>query len=379
MALRYAVATGNWSNTATWNGGTLPGVGDDVYSNGFTVTIDQNITATKISNEAASPAVVGGMFKAVNGVIITANVFSGAAAGQCFLYDLGSGNTVSIHGNLSTENSGANSAYAVNKTGVGTLNIVGDLLPHLNTSAATNPPLSVNAIGDIYITGNIYGRNASGKSGVIASAAANFYIIGSITGGSVANCFGITASAAANFVITGSVIGSAAPAIQSTQASNLVLTGVATAGATPAILFTSNTGTVTVDGVLNCLAGIMPVYAYRIFMGNAVTQWKFQKSTLIDRILYSADTLPGVPANHDVRNGVTYGPIGEITGDLIVPDPGNVRVGVPTDNTIGTAELTAADFIAALNDSTNPLAERLRNVATVQTTGDQIAALNTEE
>jgi hypothetical protein len=55
MALRYAVATGNWSNTATWNGGTLPGVGDDVHANGFTVTIDQDINVNSISNKVNSP------------------------------------------------------------------------------------------------------------------------------------------------------------------------------------------------------------------------------------------------------------------------------------------------------------------------------------
>ncbi len=54
MALRVAIASGNWSNPATWNGGVLPTVGDIVASNTFTVTIDQNINVDSITNTAQS-------------------------------------------------------------------------------------------------------------------------------------------------------------------------------------------------------------------------------------------------------------------------------------------------------------------------------------
>jgi hypothetical protein len=52
MALRVAVANGNWSNPATWNGGVLPSAGDIVASNNFTVTIDVNINVDSITNAA---------------------------------------------------------------------------------------------------------------------------------------------------------------------------------------------------------------------------------------------------------------------------------------------------------------------------------------
>lgn len=54
MALRVAVATGNWSNPATWNGGVLPVAGDIVASNNFTVTIDQNINVDSLTNTVTS-------------------------------------------------------------------------------------------------------------------------------------------------------------------------------------------------------------------------------------------------------------------------------------------------------------------------------------
>jgi len=52
MALRAAVANGNWSSTATWNGGVIPTVGDVIASNGFTVTIDVNVNVDSITNAA---------------------------------------------------------------------------------------------------------------------------------------------------------------------------------------------------------------------------------------------------------------------------------------------------------------------------------------
>lgn len=56
MGLKIAVASGNWSNPATWNGGTLPQAGDVVASNNFTVTIDQNVNVDSITNSVTNPA-----------------------------------------------------------------------------------------------------------------------------------------------------------------------------------------------------------------------------------------------------------------------------------------------------------------------------------
>jgi len=55
MALRVAVATGNWSNPSTWYLGVKPTVGDIVASNGFTVTIDENVTVDSITNTVQLP------------------------------------------------------------------------------------------------------------------------------------------------------------------------------------------------------------------------------------------------------------------------------------------------------------------------------------
>jgi len=66
MAIRYAVAAGNWSNPATWDGGaSIPASTDDVWPNGFTVTVDQDITVATlrtVANASAPTIAVGGTF-----------------------------------------------------------------------------------------------------------------------------------------------------------------------------------------------------------------------------------------------------------------------------------------------------------------------------
>ena len=80
MAIRYAVATGNWSNPLTWDGlVSLPASGDTVVANGKIVTIDtnQNIGTGTIQTLAAGSGLDGGSFTLASGVTLTANVLAG--------------------------------------------------------------------------------------------------------------------------------------------------------------------------------------------------------------------------------------------------------------------------------------------------------------
>lgn len=60
------------------------------------------------------------------------------------------------------------------------------------------------------------------------------------------------------------------------------------------------------------------------------------------RPLYTADSVGGNPATANVRSGTVYGPNNELTGSLAVPPAGSVAIGVPVDNTVGTASITSA-------------------------------------
>ena len=54
MAERYATQSGLWE-AATFNGGTLPGAGDTVHANGYTVTVDQSFSVSAISKTRRKP------------------------------------------------------------------------------------------------------------------------------------------------------------------------------------------------------------------------------------------------------------------------------------------------------------------------------------
>ncbi|GIV49887.1 MAG: hypothetical protein KatS3mg038_0408 [Candidatus Kapaibacterium sp.] len=52
MADVYAIANGNWSDPAIWSGSTVPGTADNVWLNGKTITLDQDISVASLSSEA---------------------------------------------------------------------------------------------------------------------------------------------------------------------------------------------------------------------------------------------------------------------------------------------------------------------------------------
>ena len=51
MAVKWAVANGNWSAGATWNDGVVPTINDDVELNGHALTVTGNIVAKTLKNE----------------------------------------------------------------------------------------------------------------------------------------------------------------------------------------------------------------------------------------------------------------------------------------------------------------------------------------
>jgi hypothetical protein len=108
------------------------------------------------------------------------------------------------------------------------------------------------------------------------------------------------------------------------------------------------------------------------------TQTLLQKRNLV-----TPDNATNFPAASNVRSGVTYGIGGVVSGTCIVPNPAQVAAGTPVDNTVGTLPFqTAAQIAVELwNTSTSgmttagSIGQRLANVSTVATTGDQIAAM----
>lgn len=349
MANRYAVATGNWSNTATWDGGTLPGAGDVVRPNGFTVTIDQSITVGELTDDALAPAVQGGSFVlSASNITLTCNIMKRGSLSTVLLQVNNPANNTTIIGNIEA----FVSLNCANIASTGITNIIGNVTSRTgNQNAVITLNLSATS-GTVNITGNVISLGTSpSNSGATVMLTGNMTVnmSGTISGGSVGVAGGaafVNLSAAG--ILTGNITaiaGTLTPAIWNSSLNNNIVINSATFadGVSPirgAVRFTTVSPTVTV--ILSTLSTL----------------------TLTD----PSATNP--PAEADVRDGVIYGG-GAYEGTLVVPLPSRVSLGVATDNTVGTGIVTGTDFFNLIATDSDPVAVRLRNVATVQTVGDQ--------
>ena len=267
--------------------------------------------------------------------------------------------------------------------GTGTVNATGDLLgtsgaPYGTTNIFVNAGCTLNYIG------NMYGAATASSAGgnIYITSGVNTAII-NVTG----NLFGSTA-ATNNFApaiysigsstinITGNLTAYLGAAVYITGASIVNIIGTVNASNTAsAFISTSNSGMLNITTPIINNTGQMAIVAYKLRLNNAYSsQWVMQDQANANRTLYNGTGTLGMPLTTNVRYGTVYGQSSEYTGALRVPNPNTVALGVLTDNTTGTAVLTAEDFLNAISTSSNVVATRLKNVSTVQTTGDQLAA-----
>lgn len=427
MAVRYAVATGNWSNTAIWNGGTLPTSADDVYANGFTVTIDIDIEVQSIRNTAQSPAVAGGgyilngdvtvdLLSSIAGTVVGnaslitysastgTSTINGVIKGSinttgvsCIIYS-GAAN-LNIIGDLTSGTSGGGGLQpAVNKSGTGTLTIVGNLSVGVSTNG--NHCLNNTGQGAINITGNLSGQMGAGSGrALFNNNVAPINITGDIFAGSgsVDISEGIFNSAANFITITGNVFSNNSNAgIQATGAHNLNITGIlshnslnALSTIRPAVTANNvNAVNIFTGPFVSSPYGFVPFQVLRMHYFRTISSYfEFRNETTNGALapaapapatrLVSPDTVVDAPIPADVRYGVSYA-LSTFTGTLKVPSPNSVALGVPTDNTVGTAVLTPQavwDYATASITDANSIGARLKNCSTVDTTGEQLEAL----
>jgi hypothetical protein len=183
MAIRYAVASGLWSATATWDGGTLPASGDDVYANGFTVSIDQSITVNSLRKTTnATPGIAGG-----GNFNVTASV------------------TITITDGIQSSHSATNTSAVLNiSTGTPTVTVNGNIA---GGAGASRRGITVSVAADVTINGDLTGGTGGGSVGLLLSGAATVTINGSVTGGGVASTYGINGtSSSSRLTIVGPVV-----------------------------------------------------------------------------------------------------------------------------------------------------------------------------
>lgn len=426
MAVRYAVATGNWSSTSTWNGGTLPTSADDVYANGFTVTIDQNVTVLSIQTTAQSPAVAGGGFVLNSGLTINVNgigIRSGSTV--CITYSATSGITaingnifgstttnnahavnytgaanLNINGNLTSGNApGLGLQPAINKTGTGTLTVVGNL--NIGPGTNSNHCIVNSGTGTINITGNLYGQSGAG-SGIALSntGVCTINITGDIYAGSSNTdaSLGLVNTVAAYIYITGNIYANTAnPGISSSGAHFLSIVGVLSSNQInpaltirPAVASSSSSAINLFSGpFISSPYGSVPYQCFRMHLiPSASTYLEFRDETTNGVIspgaiapatrMVAPASVVDAPAPANVRFGTIYAN-GSQTGTCKIPATTAVAAGVGVDNTVGSAVLSPGDVWNALvstMSTSGSIGERLKNASTVQTTGEQIASIN---
>jgi hypothetical protein len=352
MAIRYAVATGNWSSTATWNGGTLPTSADDVYANGFTVQVNQNVTVLSLNTTIALGVLNGGNFNfSAGGFTVVADTIQA-----------GSGIVLTVGGS-------ASGTYTITAN---TIN--GGITPNTATALFIN-----SALSNVIINSNI---NAYAGGGIDAASCVSTTINGNVTAN--AGAIGINHRGPGTYTINGFCQGNVSNFGYGTSGSSILTIATITKAISinnglPGVNSSaSSVPSVTVKEIEQGVFGYVPISGYVRLSSASGAFYKGVTTGISTRTLSDPSDIAGqVPAQSDVRFGVTY-QSGSKTGSAYIPSPSSVGFGVPVDNTTGTAALTPASVWDAATSSlttSGSIGERLKNASTVDTTGDQLAAL----
>jgi len=408
MANRYAVASGNWSNTATWDGGTLPTSADDVFSNNFTVTIDGTFTVLSIRNTASAPIVAGGTFTFANGGNLTCTASPAIYLGTTtpvLQMTLSAGNTATFTGTVLTCANIQNS-IAISLSGEGTLNLIGDYSGDGTTSNSLGNKslISITANGNLNITGNLNNttisngsqstKTISGNSGTISiignvttSAAGGttapscetilltsgiINIIGNVSNGSNSTTKYTINTGAGPVTISGNVVGGIAPAVYSTAATLLTVNGnISASSAGAAVVFTNVASQLNLSGSLYNIDGKNAAMVPKLFVNSAQSMVaQFYNYGGQNLTMYSQDTLANYPSASNVRQGTVYGVANGSVGTLAIPNATDVRNGVTYDaTTTGSGLFTTDTLLSEISSSSEPIAARIRNAGTVEVLG----------
>lgn len=389
MANYFARTSGNINATNVWAttpSGTPSDVwatfnsGDVLHSNNFTITVNVSTTVGSIRNDNANGATAGGQFNLSAGVTITANGFAGTASAPTISFTGGSGTSGFVVGNLTGgSQSGANGAT---NNGAGTLFITGNCTGGAlgNSHGASN-----NSTGILNITGNVIGGTINGAFGARNFTTGTTIITGNAIGGSGTGATGAVNESFGTTTIIGSAIASnnSVGASQSTTGLLSVIRAVGNDWGIGAVGLSSQVGVAStvvgsqtrvqefefgslgqspVSGAVSC-----PDVTTNVCLVHRLAT---TKKTLVD-----SAAVANYPAASNVRSGTSYN-FGNTIGTLAVPSPSSVAFGVATDNTTGTAVLTPSDVWNALTSgmtTSGSIGERLKNAATVETTGQALA------
>lgn len=414
MATITTLKAGNWSDPTVWNGGVLPSV-NDYASAGHAVVIDQNITVLglRITANINGFTVGGSTTRTINLTATDAIAYTTSAGTWLNITNTGTTNITTYF--TANANNVAQNYISCNSTG-GTINIniLGGWTFPINSSGSPVFFTSTSSNQIVNITGNIVENNLTQPALQIQGTNNTVNMTGNIslsTQSSQINCIQVASVSVNNkFNLTGNISGVGGFMNTTNTTLSVSLNGILQGGSVNNMINSSSTATFKVSGIISQQNNINPIFVRKIEIDSVLdTTWTYNTDVVgTNKTLYTSGTAQGQPAINNVRSGTVYGANSEYTGTLIMATPANVRNGVPTDATVGTANLTASDFwdkltgelsasgsigklltdnvddtvssratnsgvIGELNTSNTDVAVRMRNVSTVGITGEQIA------
>lgn len=363
MAIVKAVKSGSWSDPTLWNTGILPADVDDVYSNGYTVEIDQDVTVNSISNKSASGITGSGVFNvSSSGRVINADIVGGGNSRAIQIYTscvingdasldtesssrtgiyCGGGSNVLLVGNIYGTNNGAHSnSYTVlidHDTAV--FSLVGNV--YSGSGGANSDGIRMAKAGCYcYVTGNVY---AGGTHGIRPYLGTLLSITGDVYGGDSSGNGVRADGACANITIVGSVIGGGvASALYNNSSANIQVSiargnnyPIATSPA-PGIESYSSVA-ILVDALEYGDYGMSPADGLVKFRLSGVNYILAKDENL--NLLNLGEVSADYPLESDVRSGVLFD-FGLRAGTCSVPPAGSVALGVPVDAGVGDAVLS---------------------------------------
>ncbi|MGW9587507.1 hypothetical protein [Microbacterium sp. NPDC055455] len=353
MATITAQASGNWSNTATWVGGVKPGVGDTASSGNFTVTIDEDISVQTL--QIPTGAVGKFAVSSVRNITLSTGLSVGAhtsAAVAVLDFLAGSGGSVLTvtGGDIIGDTTAAGSepfavqiATAVTIVGSAlgsagnAINVAsGGVLTLVTATGGSNGyGVSVASGGVAFVTNAVGGGN--GISGVNV-ASGGVATVTHVTGGTGSTACGLnvlaggSGSIAAGGTITAS---STSAAVRNESTDAVLLRAGVTATDHENGMRALGEGRFVIDDSGDFINHVRTV---------ASTSWP--TASYDSSAMLTTQESDDLPAAADVRDGVTFGPSGILTGTLAVPPAASVAAGVPVDDTVGTAAVSLADVAA---------------------------------
>lgn len=219
MAIKTALKTGNWSDTTVWPGGVKPTVGDIAQPGVYDVTIDEDITCTRIETNDSGHfllTTVGGDGTGTR--YINADVLNAVYGPQGCIFCTHQAGVMVITGTTATALSSSNNALeAIFNVYAGGIKVIGDIRAgHRNSSNGifNYRAAPIEVIGDIYggdgsigsndahgiynydngsitVTGNVYGGDAESNWGILNLVNGTITINGNVIGGTALYAAGI--------------------------------------------------------------------------------------------------------------------------------------------------------------------------------------------